>query len=405
MTGRALFTASSLGLLVALAVGLGLSAAGAGSQSRNQGRSHQHRRGADALDRHVTLTPEQQVFVEVTTAPAELRALGSRIEATGLLAACPDRVAKVGPVISGRVSEVLVNLGDRVEAGQPLAKLVSVEIGEAMSEYYKALAELELAAINYERYERLISRDIGARKDLLAAEADHKIAQANCNAAEKTLHAFGFTEEDLDEIEDTHTINAELLLRCPIAGRVVERNATVGERVGEDSTLFTVMDLSTLFVEAQVFERDVARLCEGQRTEVTVNARPGTIIEGEVIHISQQIDPDTRTLAVRTAVDNPGEELKVGMFVTVRIFTGRETPVICVPASALVEDGGGHGYVFVPHGDGYQLTAVEIGYQDEEQVEITAGLSAGQPVVVEGSYGLYATLKQASGTAGRTHSP
>ncbi len=402
MTRRTLRIACIIVPIAVLAVLCGLSPAGAGPQSRSEGRGRHHRGGADHEGRFVSIAPEQRDYIDVITARAEKRLLGTRVEAGGLLTPCPDRVAKVGPVISGRVSEVLVKLGDRVRAGQPLAKLVSVEIGEAVSEYYKALAELELAKINFERYERLISRDIGARKDLLAAEADHKIAEANCNAAEKTLHAFGFTEDDLDTIEDTHTINAELLLRSPIAGRVVDREATVGERVGDDSTLFTVMDLSRLFVEAQVFERDVALLDEGQRTEVSVNALPGTAIQGEVIHISRQIDPETRTLAVRTAIDNPGDELKVGMFVTVRIFTGQDTPVLCVPAEAIIEDGG-RGYVFVPRDAGYQLTPVETGYQDEAHVEITAGISEGQTVVVNGSYGLFATLKQSSGSAAHVH--
>jgi len=395
--------ATTLALIIVLALGFNRTTASA--VPRDEGghqRQHKHKRGAVNGETLVTIAAEQQAYLEVATAPATRHELGSGVEAGGLLAPRPDRVAKVGPVISGRVSEVLVKLGDRVRAGQPLAKLVSVEIGEAVSEYYKARAEEELARINHERYERLISRDIGARKDLLAAEADHKIAQASRNAAEKTLHAFGFTEADVALIEETHTINAELLLRSPIGGRVVERNATVGERVGDDTTLFTVMDLGRLYVDAQVFERDVARLRKGQRTEVTVSALSGSVFNGEVIHISQQIDPDTRTLAVRTAIDNPGETLKVGMFATVRIFTGQEAPALSVPAAAVIEDHG-ESFVFVPEGEGYRLTPVQTGFQDETLVEITGGIVEGQDIVVKGSYGLYATLKQASGSAAHTH--
>jgi len=391
---------SALALVTVLATGFCIPGADADPQT-GKGRGRQHHGYGDGRGRFVNLDPEQGRYLDIETATAARHTISTAVEATGTLSPCPDLVARVGPVISGRVSEVLARLGDRVSAGQPLAKLVSVEIGDAVSTYYKAVAELELARINFERYERLISRDIGARKDLLTAEADFKIAEAGCNAAEKTLHAFGFTEADVEQIEATHQINAELLLRSPIDGTVVERNATVGERVGDDSTLFTVMDLGRMFVDAQVFERDVAGLQRGQRIEVSVNALPGRTFDGELIHVSQRIDPETRTLAVRTALANPDGTLKVGMYATVRIFTGTDEPVLCVPAAAVIEDGG-ESWVFVPDGDGYSLVPVSTGAGDGELVQITAGLDEGQAVVTTGSYGLYASLRQGSGPA-QTH--
>lgn len=396
------FTLIAPAFAALLALCLGMPGAGAGPQAGKGRGRHNHGYG-DGRGRFVRPAPEQAPFLEVQTATAGRQTMGAAVEATGTLSPCPDSVARVGPVISGRVSEVLARLGDRVTAGQPLAKLVSVEIGEAVSAYYKAVAELELARINFERYERLISRNIGAKKDLLAAEADLKIAEANGNAAEKTLHAFGFTEEDVEQIEATHRVNAELLLRSPISGTVVERNATVGERVGDDSTLFTVMDLGRLFVDAQVFERDAARLRRGQRIEIAVNALPGRTFAGELIHVSQRIDPETRTLSVRTALDNPEGTLKVGMYATVRIFTGTDEPLLCVPAAAVIEDGG-ESWVFVPDGDGYRLVPVTTGARDGELVQVVDGLDEGQTVVTTGSYGLYASLRQGSGPASsRTH--
>jgi len=139
-------------------------------QQRNQQRKRKQ------IRRMVTPDADERDFLNISVTTVQRRSISSFVEANGIFSALPDRMAKVGPVISGRVSEVLAELGDWVEAGQPMAKLVSVEIGAAVSEYYKAVAELELARIDYERYKRLISQDIGARKDLLAAEAAYKIA-------------------------------------------------------------------------------------------------------------------------------------------------------------------------------------------------------------------------------------
>lgn len=370
------------------------------ASGKKQQQRHRHQRGQSdpETDRLVSLTPEEKRFLKISCMAVQQKVINDNVEANGVFTALPDKVAKVGPVISGRVSELLVGLGDWVDAGQPLAKLVSVDIGQAVSDYYKSVAELELAKINYERYERLIQQNIGARKDLLTAEADFKIAQTNLNAAEKTLHAFGFTEEDLEEIKSAHVINAELLLRAPISGRIVERNVTVGERVGEDSTLFTIMDLHRLFADAQIYERDICKLRIGQKTEITVNALPGRIFTGEVIYIGQRIDPETRTLAVRTAIENPKEELKEGMFARVKIFTGSNGMVLCVPIGAVLEDRG-QSFVFVSNGDAFRLVDVSTGSRDDAWVQIEGGIVEGDQVVVSGNYGLYSKFKQAGAKA------
>jgi len=163
------------------------------------------------------------------------------------------------------------------------------------------------------------------------------------------------------------------------------------------------MNLSRLYVDARVFERDVAKLRRGQRTEVTVSALPGITLEGSVTFIGQKIDPSTRTLTLRTALDNPDGNLKIGMFSKVRVFTGEENPVLSIPMAALLEENG-DSYVFVPHADGFLLTPVQVGHHDENHVEIIEGLADGEQVVVDGAYGLFSMIKQSTGKAGHTHS-
>jgi len=184
-------------------------------------------------------------------------------------------------------------------------------------------------------------------------------------------------------------------LRAPIPGSVVERDVTIGERVSEDSTLFTIMDLRRLYVDAQLYERDIARVKKGQRTEVTVSALPDMRFEGSVVYIGQTIDPSTRTLMVRTLIDNPRGELRIGMFARVKIFTGNGKTALCVPLDSVLEEQG-ESFVFVPAGDSYRLVAVKTGARDGHWVEIIGGLAEGDVVVAKGSYGLYSMLRQSS---------
>ena len=377
----------------------GSAAAGFSKADSPQANQRQRRRRRDPLYCTIRPTLAERNYLNITLEKAQMRTISSAVEATGVITAMPDRVANVGPVISGRISEVLVALGDWVEEGQPMAKLVSVEIGSAVSEYYKAVAELELAKVEYERYERLISQDIGARKDLIAAEAAYTIAQAALNASEKTLHALGFTEEDVEGIKNSHIVNVELLIRAPIAGNVVERNVTVGERVGEDSNLFKLIDLRRLNVDGQLYEHDIRLVSKGQKTTISVSALPGTAYYGSVTFVGQTIDPETRTLMVRTTIDNPNGVLRTGMFARVKILTGSAAPVLCVPQAAIIEESG-ESFVFVPDGESYQMVPVTTGCRDAQWVEIVEGLSEGDDVVVGGSYGLYSMYKQGSVATG-----
>ena len=341
----------------------------------------------------VELSAQERNLMDIAFQPAVRGALSETIIRDGKVSPHQDRVAKVGPVIPGRVKEILVKLGDWVEEGRPMAKLVSSEVGQALSDYYKSIQELELAQANLDRYRRLIEQDIGARKDLLAAEAEQKIALASVNASEKTLHALGFTEDDVTEIRETHKINAELLLRAPIAGEVVERLVTIGERVGEDATLFTIMDLRKVYVDAQIYERDVHRVQKGQRVEVSVGALPGRVFNGSVSYISPLLDPESRTLTVRTEIANPEKILKQGMLAVVKISTGSNGDTLCIPADAVVEEAGSS-YVFTTQGENFRLIPVTIGETDQDYTEIVEGLEEGDEVVTKGTYELYSKFKR-----------
>jgi cobalt-zinc-cadmium efflux system membrane fusion protein len=339
--------------------------------------------------------------IDITFTSLEHRVINEQIELNGVLSAIQEKVAKVGPVISGRISEVLVKRGDYVKAGQPLAKMVSVEIGQAVADYYKSIAEMELSETNYKRYKSLQSRNIGAKKDLLAAEAEFRIASTNLNSAEKVLHALGFNEKDVEKIRETHMVNVELFIRAPISGVITEKDAMIGQRIGDDSNLFTVMDISQLNVDAQVFEKDIHKIKIGQKTTVMVNAFPGSSFAGRIAYIGSEVDPETRTMLVRTRIKNKDSRLKVGMFARMLIDTGKVEPVACLPAKSILQEKG-KSYVFRKHGGGFQLIPVTTGKRCNGRVEVVSGVRQSDEVVLKGNYSLYSMLKQKSG-AGHAH--
>jgi cobalt-zinc-cadmium efflux system membrane fusion protein len=174
-------------------------------------------------------------------------------------------------------------------------------------------------------------------------------------------------------------------LNAPISGTVIERNGTIGATVGSDANLFKIVDLSSVWIDANVFEKDLGRVKDGQGVKITVPAFPGSTFSGRVILISSVVDPDTRTVKVRTEVANPDGRLKPDMFANVEIVTASKRTAISVPLAAVLDDGG-KSVVFIADGNEYKKREVSLGLKSDDRVEIIEGLKAGDKVVVKGNY-------------------
>jgi cobalt-zinc-cadmium efflux system membrane fusion protein len=166
---------------------------------------------------------------------------------------------------------------------------------------------------------------------------------------------------------------------------VVERNATVGASVGTDANLFKIIDLSQVWIDANVFEKDLQRVRPGQEVRLTVPAFPQSTFTGRVIFVDNVVDPETRTVKVRTEVANPDGRLKPDMFANVQIITNVNRAAISIPQAAVLNDEG-KTIVFVAEGSGYTKRQVQAGIQNNDRVEIVDGLNAGDKVVVKGNY-------------------
>jgi cobalt-zinc-cadmium efflux system membrane fusion protein len=343
----------------------------------------------------------------IETETVALQPIAGVIPATGKVLVSENRVALIGPVHEGRLVRLYAGQGTRVKKGQKLADLESADIDQAEADYLKALAdyenarrmsaaEVKLAQATYDRTKMLYEKTITAGKNLQAAEHDLEVAKALAvssvastkaalTAARRHLLILGLTESAVDALVSKPDLAAVFSLTSPIEGIVVERNATIGATVGTDANLFKIIDISRVWIDANVFEKDLERVKLGQEVKVSVPAFPGATFSGRVILVSSVVDPETRSVKVRTEVPNPDGRLKPDMFANVAIVTDLHRTAISILQSAVLNDGG-KTVVFVAEGSGYKKRQVTAGIQSNDRVEIIDGLNAGDKVVVKGNY-------------------
>jgi cobalt-zinc-cadmium efflux system membrane fusion protein len=368
------------------------------------------RRGADAPSDASgrpsgAAAPAQSSAIELEiVAPQQI---AGSIAATGKVLVPEDRVANIGPVHEGRIVSLYAGQGSAVRKGQKLADLESADIDQAEADYLKALAdyenatrtsaaEVKFAQANYDRTKMLYEKTITAGKNLQQAEHDLELAKATAASsvagarvavanARRHLLILGLKDSAIDSLASKPNLASVFSLNAPISGVVVERNATVGATVGSDASVFKIIDTSSVWVDANVFEKDLGRVRRGQEVRVTVPAFPGVTFSGRVILISSVVNPDTRGVQVRTEVSNADGRLKPDMFANVEIITDVRRAAISLPQSAVLDDGGKK-IVFVQTDKGYEKHIVTIGIENGDRVEILDGLQAGDKVVVKGNY-------------------
>jgi cobalt-zinc-cadmium efflux system membrane fusion protein len=339
----------------------------------------------------IELSAEEKQAVEIETVAAAYKPIASQLQAMGKVLAHPLRKAIVSYAFPARIAEIHVLPGNWVKQGQEVVTLQSEEVGKAKSEYYKAIADHELAKQNYEREKRLFDRGVGAQKNMLATEAELKVAEASLNAAEKKLHVLGFTEAQVKAISETHQVNPVITLFSPISGKVVQNNAVLGGMIDQSSEILTIMDPSLLCVDAEIYERDIAKIKNGQNVDVSVPAYPDEKFHGKICYIGDVLKEETRTIIVRTEVENKSNKLKPGMFASLTIFLNHQTRALVLPQEAILDDKDNK-IVFVKRGNQFFPLLIETGTKQNGDVEITAGLEEGDVVVTKGNYQLKSKL-------------
>src|ERR1035437_5781335 len=322
------------------------------------------------------MPPVQVVTIGPTTLKRPLRL-------TGAVAYNAFNTTPVITQVGGPVTRILVVPGQQVKTGQPMLDVSSPDYSQLLSAYLKAAETFRLAQKNYSRAQELYQHHAIAERDLEQAESDRNQAQTDLNAAEQGMKILGIKNPaDLAKASSS----AQVPVLAPISGEVVERMVAPGQVVQAGQTqAFTISDLSTVWVLANVYQMDLAFVQSGEDVVVQTDAYPGSF-HGRISYVSPALDPNTRTLQARIVVDNPGETLKRDMYCTVSVAAGSFSNVIAVPDSSILRDDNNQPFVYIANGaNQFGRRDVELGASQNGQIQILKGISAGDRVVGDGS--------------------
>jgi len=328
----------------------------------------------------------------VRTAVVGRRKLESPLSLTGEIRFDERRVTHLAPSTEARVRAVRVSLGQRIGAGEPLVELESVALGEAQSQYLEARGVQALARRAAERSEGLREEKIASEKEWLQARHEREAAELRLQAAREKLVRLGLTTGEVEALgsQPGGGGRGRLVLRAPAAGVVLEMHAVAGELVRPDQAILTVGDLSTLWLWADLYEDQLARVVAaergGLRAGVTVKAFPGQVFPGTVDLVGPTMDEKTRTVKVRLAMPNGEGKLRAGMFAAVLLYLPGDVEALAVPRGALLADEGRSFAFLHHHGDFYIRRPVVTGRSSLDWVEVTAGLAGGETVVTTGAF-------------------
>lgn len=326
------------------------------------------------------------------------REVAETITAPGQLGVNEERTWRVGAISGGRVVEVLANVGDTVRRGQVLARLYSDDVHEARAAWRRADTELrraisaeQHAARVRDRAVRLFTLRAASREQVESAEAELQnarsaVSQARTDLEKEREHVVEYLGLELDTPTGAHTPESHYIsVRAPASGLVTQREITDGSVVSAGQHAYTITDPSTLWMTAAVNEADFAAVRAGAVARVFVRAWPDEPFKGRVLRVGEQLDATTRTLKVRIALSNADGRLRPEMYATVELARPRSREALYVPAAAIQEVQGSK-VVFVERAGTFELRAVNTGHQASGDVEVTAGLRAGERVAVRGAF-------------------
>ncbi len=383
--------------------------------------------------RLVTLSSSAEQEAGVGLAKVEIRELDSDVNVTGEVLANANTQTHVTTPVTGRVTQILVSLGNHIQEGKPLLIVRSTDIEQAESDMLQgeqqvrsdlkqaliqinfdtetADAQLKLDEKIFERMKGLYKEKIVAKadfqaaetayvKDQIAVDAQRKKNQATVSLSEEKmklvtgpaktrLRLLGVPDEKIAEVMRTQIVDPLVPVLSPESGIIVERLVNVGELIDPSKPLFTIGDFDTVWLKADVFEKEIPKIQIGQPIELKVDSFPDKVFTGKLDYVANQIDGDTRTLAVRAEVSNPQGLLKPKMFARMKIIVGLQK-VLSIPNTAVQDTRTGK-VTYVPKGNNtFEERKVKLGSQSGDYVEVLDGLKPGENVVTEGSFDLRA---------------
>ena len=341
---------------------------------------------AEVVDPSIVAASEA-LQARIKIAPIAAEPFSDVLRVAGRIDFDRQRMARIGAPVTGRVTDINTTLGAAVKPGDVLARLHSTELGSAQLAYLKARAQSELQQNARERARLLFAADVIGKAELQRRENEYAVAAAELRAASDQLSVLGMSPSAIARMGQSGEISSFSPVVSTLRGSVVELNVSPGQVVQPADALFTVADLSRVWAVAEVPEQQADLVAAGQTVDIEVPALGNRKISGELIFVGQVVDPVTRTVPVRTAIDNADGRLKPAMLATM-LITSRPTEQLVIPASAVVRfENEDLVYVEIEPGR-FRATQVQMGASYNGKRAVASGLKAGDRVVVEGAFHL-----------------
>jgi cobalt-zinc-cadmium efflux system membrane fusion protein len=328
----------------------------------------------------------QDMAVHFKTADVPLADIAVTQEVVGRIDANEKQVTRIGAAVTGRITQVLAEVGDTVRPGQTLARIASPELTSAQLAFLRAQSQALLAERAVDRARQLFEADVIGSAELQRRESELSIARAESRAANDQLLLMGISAEGIRRLAASGALQDSAAVTATLAGVVTERTVSQGQVAQPGDPMFTVADLSSVWVIGALPEQTARTVALGQAVEVTVPALENRQLKGRVVFVSDTVSPDTRTVTIRTQVDNRDRQLKPQMLATLRLV-GPTVRQPAVPVAAVVRESD-RDHVYVKEGDSaYRLVPVELGPATQDGLRpVIKGLAAGTPIVVEGAF-------------------
>jgi membrane fusion protein, heavy metal efflux system len=389
--------ASRIHSFLAFGLLLGLTVTGSGCERSPNHSVKDDSTGDTGTENIVRLPAEESTRIGLVVRPVTRSDFRTNREFPAIIQPNLRNMANITTLVRGRVVEVYAELGQQVEANALLAILHSTNLGLAQSAYLKARAKLYVAQQAYVRAKFLLKEKVIGSAEAQRRQAELFSMQAEAHEARDRLKLLGMSDKELRRLDRSRDIRSHVPLVAPFAGRIIGRNLTRGEVVETTEPLFVIADLSTVWVLANIPEKDIHFVHSiyasgGTQAEVRINAYPDEIFNGTITYVGDLLDPVTRTMQVRLELPNPGGRLKPEMFATIRLFSESQPGRLTVPQSALQRDRD-RTFVFVQrNASEYEARDVRTGESDGTLITILDGLKEGDEIVTHGAFVLKSEL-------------
>ncbi len=331
---------------------------------------------AQSVETKLQLSESQMAHIKIIS--IQQQSLAEQLTAVGEVSFAEDNVVRIYPVVSGTVEKIFVSLGDYVEKGQPLATLLSMDMSQIQRDYNVAKSNFSVEEKNLARAQELFSAGMMSEKEFANAKKDYNNALSELNERTQILKLYGGSSSDLDAIYN---------VSAPRSGYIVERSITEGTQIRNDNNtnIFTISDLKTVWVWANIHESDLSKVSEGDEVEVKTIAYPNRVFKGSIKKIGTMLDPDSRVIKVRTELNNSEGLLKPEMFASIIVTSKNRLSIRAVPLNAVILENNRY-YVMQETAKGqFEKVAISIGKTFKDFYEVQSGLAIGDKVVSDGS--------------------